>query len=294
MNRLLTYLILLIVVLAIGYVSLKHISKPYRNSDTIIGRISNILNENNKIEIECFGVEENKVDVSWHPDVEGKIIIKSGKQVGKIGHEYGPNSFHIIINKNVSFKVAHMKTNNWHSHNYKIQLTQDSKGYKVNFIAEGPNATSYSNEYDLKGNEVEKETNSDITEYLIDEVSYKKTPELSKFKNYKPIRITLNKLKIKEKLLKSKEIESTTLIENEAIINSLFNLISTKYSVRYCCCQVTDYELIFNDASGHSLTFYLDTISKKNELLIYPQNYNFCLLTNAELLKKIITTNELK
>ena len=109
-----TLIILLILILG-GILTLKFVSKSFVNSDTIIGRISNILNRNNKIDLNCYGINKSDIDIIWiTEETKPKLVIEEGKETGKIGHIYGPNRFKILLKNGLEFKVGHFKTNNWH------------------------------------------------------------------------------------------------------------------------------------------------------------------------------------
>jgi len=131
----------LIKVLIIGFISvliLKFLSKPFANSDSILGRISNLLNSNNLIELNSVGLDKKNIDLIWYPELtDSVLIIKNGKQVGEIGYNYGPNRFKIFLSNDLEFKVGHFKTNNWHPHQYKIDVSKDSSGYRIGFTANG-------------------------------------------------------------------------------------------------------------------------------------------------------------
>lgn len=135
--------------------ALKFASKPFANSDSIIGRISNILNKNNTLEFECNGLNITDVQIIWKPEIaEEKVVYKNGKQIGKIGYEYGPNKFDVLLKNGFRFSVGHFKTNNWHSHRYRIKLKKNNSGYLLHFNANGPNKESYEMKFDLMGQSI--------------------------------------------------------------------------------------------------------------------------------------------
>ena len=145
----------LIIILIFGLVSigiLKVISKPFASSDNTIGRLSNLLNWNNTIEINCIGLDKQNIDLIWYPDMTDSIlIIEQGRQVGKIGYEYGPNRFKILLSNDIEFSVGHNKSNDWHSYKYEINILKDSNGYKIGFTANGPDFKKYEQSFDLNG-----------------------------------------------------------------------------------------------------------------------------------------------
>ncbi len=145
-------LIIILILGLIGILTLKLVSKPFANTDTIIGRISNILNKNNTIDLNCIGIEKKEINITWYPEmIDTNQIIRKGRQVGKIGYEYGPNRFRILLKNGLVFNVGHFKTNNWHSHRYEIGITKDTLGYKLEFIAKGPDFERIEQDFNLKG-----------------------------------------------------------------------------------------------------------------------------------------------
>jgi antitoxin component YwqK of YwqJK toxin-antitoxin module len=136
----------------IGILILKIISKPFANSDMIIGRISNILNRNNSINLKCVGIDQKDVKVTWASDyTKPKLILENGKRSKKIEHFYGPNRFEIQLTNGLKFNGGHVKTKNWHSHRYEINVLKDSNGYKICFEAKGPDFEKYEQSFDLNG-----------------------------------------------------------------------------------------------------------------------------------------------
>lgn len=143
---------IIIILIISGLVILKFVSKPFVNNDSTLGRISNLLNNNNIIYINCEGITKEEVRITWSSDTgKSKIVFRSGNNVGRIGHEYGNNSFTIYLNNKLEFRVNHFKTNNWHSHKYKFKIVKDNQKYKIKFIADGPNFVEFEDNYNLEG-----------------------------------------------------------------------------------------------------------------------------------------------
>jgi hypothetical protein len=131
----------MIILLIIGYFSLKHISKPYRNTDTVLGRISNILNENNTIHLVCEGISKSSVDINWKHYLREKTIFRRGIKRNSIGNEYGKNTFVVKVNGLFEETLVHYKSNNWYSHDYQIEIQKISpKVYELRFKVNGPNS----------------------------------------------------------------------------------------------------------------------------------------------------------
>lgn len=145
MKKPISILLLLILVSLLG---LKLISKSYANSDTLLCRISNLLNRNNTIQLTCHGLVKSEVSIKWYSDdVSDKSVIKNGRETKKISNHYGPSYFLITLENGQSAKVGHFKTNNWYSHNYKFDITKSDQKYRVKFVAEGPNDVEYEKDF---------------------------------------------------------------------------------------------------------------------------------------------------
>jgi antitoxin component YwqK of YwqJK toxin-antitoxin module len=145
-------LIILFISVIIGIFILKTISKSFANTDTLFGRISNVLNDNNTVEICCIGLDKKDIDISWNSETTEPIfIIENGRKTHKVGYEYGKNQFNIKLPNDLDFKVGHFKTNNWHSHRYEFNINKDSNGYKIGWVAIGPDFEKYEQSFDLNG-----------------------------------------------------------------------------------------------------------------------------------------------
>ena len=141
-----------LIILLMCILTLKFVSKPFANSDTIMGRISNILNKNNKIELKCIDFYKKDVSITWKSeDFEQKFIIKNGRKINEMRYDYGPNRFSIQLSNGLIFNVGHFKTNCWHSHRYKFEITKKDDGYKIIFIANGPDYERDELMFDLSG-----------------------------------------------------------------------------------------------------------------------------------------------
>ena len=143
-------LILILVGTIVILIGLKYISKPFTNEDSVLGRISNQLNANNKITLECQGLEPSDVDITWDTELsKSKTIIHEGQLIGKIGHEYGPNKFTVNINDKPILSFSHFKTNNWHYHNYDFSVLIKGDSISIHFSAIGPDYKDYNKKMKL-------------------------------------------------------------------------------------------------------------------------------------------------
>jgi hypothetical protein len=148
-KKLLTIFLLFVL---IAILILKFVSKQSVNKDTLLCRISNVLNRNNSIELNCTGIDKTDINITWNSlDLNNRIVIKEGVSNSKIGHVYGTNIFRILYKGVYMFDVSHFKTNNWHAHKYKIDINRDSTGYLIRFVADGPNYTNTEQHYNHKG-----------------------------------------------------------------------------------------------------------------------------------------------
>ena len=114
------------------------------NQDTVLHRLRISLFDENYISVHGDGVKINddKITVVWSSQfVKNKIIWKNGKQVDEIDNEYGPQGFTVYYYGELVGSVGHMKTNNWHTHSYKIKLHYLDSSHTIgfDFSADGPN-----------------------------------------------------------------------------------------------------------------------------------------------------------
>lgn len=136
--RIIKLILILILSLVICVFVLKFISKNYRNSDSIMGRISNILNWNNNIYLTCKGINKEDINIVWYWEFGHKTVMEKGLYSDKIGNEYGINSFDLYYKDKKIGSVGHFKTNNWHSHDYLINITKINSGYSIDYECIGP------------------------------------------------------------------------------------------------------------------------------------------------------------
>lgn len=129
-----------------GYVILRNA----QNTDTIAARLSNLVFENNPVELKCIGVDRSQVEITWHAQELAAVIFKKGEKISSIGQEYGPNAFDIWIGKTI-LHAGHWKFANWHSHDYLIKLVKVDSSYFLTFIADGPDFEHTEEQYDLNG-----------------------------------------------------------------------------------------------------------------------------------------------
>lgn len=133
-TKTLSFLVVLGIV--IGF---KEAIKQFRNTDTILGRVSGLINRDNHIKVESNTIDLSEIEIVWGPEFnKSKSIYKNKKETGRIGHIYGSNTFTILHNQNEILKTGHFKTNNWHSHNYEFNLEKYNDLYILNFEAKGP------------------------------------------------------------------------------------------------------------------------------------------------------------
>ncbi len=141
----------ILIICSLVVLGLKITSKPFANSDSIFGRLSNTLNSNNKVILKTNGIDKSTINLFWEYDIGGKQIIKNGVIKNKIGYEYGPNKFKLNPIGNVEMTFHQMKTNNWHSHTYNFNIEKIEGGLKIEFMAKGPNFIHTVSEFNLEG-----------------------------------------------------------------------------------------------------------------------------------------------
>ena len=132
-------IIISILLVPIGFIALKIISKQFTNTDTILCHISNVLNRNNEVVLNCYGINKRDVNICWYAEYrDSSLVISSGKLHGKIPYRKGVNRFDIRINNNFYFSISHNVKKDWYSYKYEFDLTKDIKGYKLKSIYNGP------------------------------------------------------------------------------------------------------------------------------------------------------------
>ena len=132
-------------------------------------------------------------------------------------------------------------------------------------------------------NNEKPEDNLDFSKFHSKNVNYyMDMPNLKKFKDFEPKKMSISE--IHNSVNNDKEDLILNEIINKEILVNYFNLISTKYSKRYCCEPDLnkDFSIVFSDVNN-KLKFYLDTLIKENDMIIFSKNYNFCLKIKNEI-----------
>ena len=107
-------------------------------------------------------------------------------------------------------------------------------------------------------------------------------PNLKKFKDFEPKKMSISE--IHNSVNNDKEDLILNEIINKEILTNYFNLISTKYSKKYCCEPDLnkDFSIVFSDGKN-KMYFYLDTLIKENDMIIFPSDFNYCLKIKNEI-----------
>lgn len=130
-----------IIVLSLCFLfGIKQGLKTFRNTDTLLGRISALVNRDNSIKLSSKTLDLDQFSIVWKPELATqKIIYANGEKADKIGYEYGKNTFVIMKDEKEMAQANHFKTNNWHSHDYHFNIEQIENAYVFRFEASGPN-----------------------------------------------------------------------------------------------------------------------------------------------------------
>ena len=95
------------------------------------------------------GLDVNAVKVTWQSE-SGKetVIWQNGEKVNAIGNEYGKQTFKVYYQDQLLGEVHQFKTNNWHTHIYKVQVhyLKNADVLVFDFSADGPNKVKKENE----------------------------------------------------------------------------------------------------------------------------------------------------
>lgn len=148
-NRKILLVLIVLILLSSGFLFYLKFYYP-NNQDTAIQRLKILLFNENHFTVEGDGVKinDNAIKVTWSSDfVEDKVIWENGKKIGVIDNEYSPQGFDVYYYDKLIGSVGHMKTNNWHTHNYKIVLHYLDANHTIgfDFIANGPNQKTEKN-----------------------------------------------------------------------------------------------------------------------------------------------------
>ncbi len=132
-------------------------------------------------------------------------------------------------------------------------------------------------------NNEKPEDNLDFSKFHSKNVNYyMDMPNLKKFKDFEPKKMTISE--IHNSVNNNKEDLILNEIINKEILTNYFNLISTKYSKKYCCEPDLnkDFSIVFSDGKN-KMYFYLDTLIKENDMIIFPSDFNYCLKIKNEI-----------
>jgi hypothetical protein len=127
-------ILLSILIIILLYFSAKPIFIQWKNTDTLIARIGNLL-------YEC-----NKINVKTDPSIlikdiiikdGNKIVFSNGRQRGKINQDYGNRTLDIFYKKTLLESINCFCTNNWFVNDYYIHIQSD-EGINVKYKIDGP------------------------------------------------------------------------------------------------------------------------------------------------------------
>ena len=112
-------LILFLAILLGGLILSKPIFGLFRNTDTIANKIGCRLFEFNKITVVVNnGMELDDIEIK----IGNSIVFMAGKQVNRIGQEYGHTVFDIYHKELLIAEIGHWKRNNWYTNDYNIEI----------------------------------------------------------------------------------------------------------------------------------------------------------------------------
>lgn len=136
-----------------------------------------------------------------------------------------------------------------------------------------------------KINTIDKENY--FAKYLRRDTKTFTNPQLKEFSDFHPVKINLVEVDGWRNKVEINEIGKSIEITDSSIVSAFTSLISTSYNIRYCCCPIQDYKIVIEGKQGNQITLFADTISSKNEMIIFPSNYNFCIKTQIDLLSAL-------
>jgi hypothetical protein len=129
--------LLIIAILIGGFFLSKLFFISFRNTDTIANKIGCSLFELNKIKVTVGSeIQLNDIEVK----VGNKIVFCNGKQVNRVGQEYGHTIMSIYYKEQLVAEVGHFKSNNWYTNDYNFFIKKEIDQIIVQHKIEGPNA----------------------------------------------------------------------------------------------------------------------------------------------------------
>lgn len=128
------FLILLLIFVA----ALLILKFAYAKSGSELGHLSNVIFNNNTLELNCTGIDRKDVDVIWEPEEAraDTALVISGIPIHKPGYVYGGNTF-IIRADGKRFECGYFKERNWDPYDYRIDVSKTTAGYTIGFFADG-------------------------------------------------------------------------------------------------------------------------------------------------------------
>ena len=130
--------IIFIIFLVACMMTLKYVSKSYRNTDTLLCRISNILNWDNTIDVDYNSDNKKNIKVFLLSYESRKEVYSNGKQTAKIPQRYGGYYFDVYDEHKKIYSTRVFSTNNWHSFDFTLKINKEGADYAIDFICDGP------------------------------------------------------------------------------------------------------------------------------------------------------------
>ena len=137
LSRLFKILIIFLVITVVGLVFSKPVFRPFENTDTIINKIGCRLFEFNVISVTAFdNIDLDNIQIK----IRDKIVFKDRKQRHKIGQEHGYSILDIYFKDRLIAVIGHMKTNDWFTNKYIIEVSKQDNNYIVKHEITGPDS----------------------------------------------------------------------------------------------------------------------------------------------------------
>jgi hypothetical protein len=127
-------------------------------------------------------------------------------------------------------------------------------------------------------NNEKPEENLAFSKFQSNNVNYYMDMPNYRVKDFEPSKMVIRKIHNSDNTDKNKKDLILNEIINKEILTNYFNLISKKYSKKYCCEPDLnkDFSMVFSDGNN-KMKFYIDTLTKENDMIIFPTDFNYCL-----------------
>ena len=128
---------IVLAICCIGFFPFKEYAHATKDQDIFLSKVSSRLFEFNSFQVQV-GENISINDFEIKNLNSGKIIYKNGKFEGGIKNEYGHCLFELYYKGKLVYEMGHLKYNNWHTHDYVLEIQYDNEVIDATLSIEGP------------------------------------------------------------------------------------------------------------------------------------------------------------